>query len=85
MPEDDDPTLQHIPRQFGIPNDDFNWPWYWERQARLRAKAEAEADDAFYRVSMVAVVLCLLVLVFIVYACSPLRPVSSSWPKEPLY
>ena len=84
MPEDDDPTLQHIPGQFGVPNADFNWPWYWERQARLKAKAEPEADDAFYCVSMTAVLLCVLVLAVTAYVC-PWRPSHPLLSKEPYW
>ena len=82
MPEDDDPTLRHIPAQFGVPYDDFNWPWYWAKEARLEKRRQAkEADDAFRRVTLVTFLLCVL-LAFII-ACTWQGHSGAHWPRGP--
>jgi hypothetical protein len=70
MPEDDDPTLRHIPAQFGVPADDFNWPWYWKWLETAEKKAQArrmEYDAKCYRNAFIAIIIVVLMWCYLMF------------------
>lgn len=69
-PSESDSTDSHIPRDYGIPAADFNWPWYRERQEhrkRLEDEEAEVADAALYRVTLCFAILCFLTLYLLAY------------------
>ena len=81
-PSESDSNDSHIPRHYGIPAADFNWPWYREQQEqreqeqqeqeqehrkRLEDEEAEIADAALYRVTLCFAILCFLTLYLSAY------------------
>jgi len=66
-PSEENSTDSQIPRYYGIPEADFNWPWYRERQERQEQERRRLEDDALYRVTLCFAILCFLTLYLIAY------------------
>jgi hypothetical protein len=72
-PSEENSADSQIPRDYGIPEADFNWPWYRERQERQEQERrrleneEKDKDNALYRVTLCFAILCFLTLYLLAY------------------
>ena len=71
-PSEENSTDSQIPRDYGIPEADFNWPWYKKLQQEERKRLEDEEkdkdkDNALYRVTLCFAILCFLTLYLLAY------------------
>jgi len=66
-PSETDSTNSQIPRDFGIPEADFNWSWYRNLLEERKRLEDEAADAALCRVTLCFGILCFPTLYLFAY------------------